>query len=170
MSMYNLIPFVIQWGTLITYWTDSPGIRKLPVSAQLLLALSSWLQNGCGSRRDHIPTCQSTVLAGLSLLVPLWVKESSPHGLWKVFPSHIIGQIIPNAHIYPCPVWLSWLGIIPQGERLPIRFLVRAHALVAGLVPSLGTYERQPIDISLSHRCFSPSLSLSFALSLKINK
>ena len=33
-----------------------------------------------------------------------------------------------------------------------------------------GTYKRQPIHVSLSHRCFSPSFSPSLPLSLKINK
>ena len=41
------------------------------------------------------------------------------------------------------------LGIIPQSERPPIQFSVRAHAWVAGSVPSLGAYERQLIDVSL---------------------
>ena len=37
--------------------------------------------------------------------------------------------------------------------------------------PSLGVCERQPVDVSLTHWCFSLSLSLSpsFSLSLKIN-
>ena len=50
--------------------------------------------------------------------------------------------------------WLRWLSIIPQSERSPVRFLVRAHAC----------------DASLSHQCFSPSLSPFLPLSLKINK
>ena len=36
--------------------------------------------------------------------------------------------------------------------------------------PWLEVCERQPINISLSHQCFSPSLSLSLSLPLKINK
>ena len=42
------------------------------------------------------------------------------------------------------------------------------HACFAGLVPSQGAFERQPIDDSLSHQCFSPSFSPSLPLSLKI--
>ena len=50
---------------------------------------------------------------------------------------------------------------------------------VSGSVPSQSTHlgcwpgsqsgacERQPIDVSLAHQCFSPSLSPSFPLSLK---
>ena len=53
---------------------------------------------------------------------------------------------------------------------------------VAGLIPSQGTclgcgpgpqvwvYERQPMDVSLTLLCFSPSLSPSLPLSLKLNK
>ena len=35
-----------------------------------------------------------------------------------------------------------------------------------GSLPSQGALERQPIDISLSQKCFSPSLSPSLPLSL----
>ena len=43
---------------------------------------------------------------------------------------------------------LSWLGIILQGRRLTVQFLVRAHAWVVGLFPSWGVCKRQPIDVS----------------------
>ena len=49
--------------------------------------------------------------------------------------------------------WLSWLG------RHPV------HQKVAGLIPSRGVYGKQSIEVSLSHQCFS--FSLSFFLSLK---
>ena len=52
----------------------------------------------------------------------------------------------------------------------PVWFLVRAHAWVEGSLPSRGVYERQPIDVCLSHQCFSPSHSHSFPLSRHINK
>ena len=67
-------------------------------------------------------------------------------------------------------MWLSWLAVIMQSKRLLVQFLVRVHAWVAGSVPSRDLYERKPIDVSLSHRCFSPFLSPSLPLSLKINK
>ena len=34
------------------------------------------------------------------------------------------------------------------------------HQKVAGSVPGQGAYERQPIDVALSHQCSSLSLSL----------
>ena len=36
--------------------------------------------------------------------------------------------------------------------------------------PQLGACKRQPIDVSLTQQCFTPSLSPSLPLSLKINK
>ena len=71
---------------------------------------------------------------------------------------------------YPWPGWLSSLGVILQSKRSPVWFPVRAHSCVLSLVPGQGTYERQPINVSLSHRCFSPSLSPCLPFSLKINK
>ena len=66
------------------------------------------------------------------------------------------------------------VGHHPQGEGSPVWFPVRAHAWVSGLVPGCGVVrvhnERQAIDVSLSRGCFSPSLSPSLPLSLKINK
>ena len=46
----------------------------------------------------------------------------------------------------------------------------QVHAWVAGSVLSQGAYKRQLIYVSLSHQCFSYSLSPSLPLSLKINK
>ena len=68
---------------------------------------------------------------------------------------------------------MARLGIIMPSEKLPVQFPVRAHALVAGSVPSWGTYRRQPIDTSLSLSLSlspsppSPSLSLSLKSKLK---
>ena len=63
---------------------------------------------------------------------------------------------------------LSWLAFILKSERSPVRFPVRAHALLAGSVPIWGMFGSQPMDVSLSHQCFS--LSPSLPLSLKINE
>ena len=67
----------------------------------------------------------------------------------------------------PWPLWLSWLGVVQKTGRSQVRFPVRAHAWVAGSVPSQGAYERQPTSVSVSHRCFSPTLSPSLPFSLK---
>ena len=57
-----------------------------------------------------------------------------------------------------------------QTERSLARFLVRVYAWVSASVPDQGVLKRQPTDVSLSHRCFSPFLCPSLPLSLKINK
>ena len=53
----------------------------------------------------------------------------------------------------PWLVWISWLVIALQTERLTVWFPVRAHAWVTGWVtgqvPRWGAYERQPINVSL---------------------
>ena len=58
-------------------------------------------------------------------------------------------------------MWLGGLGIVPQTERLLVRFRVRAHAWTAGQGPQLGAQEKQPIDVSLADQCSSPFLLLS---------
>ena len=64
----------------------------------------------------------------------------------------------------PWLVWLSGLRASLQTKGSLVQFPVRAHAWVAGQVPSDGAHERQPhIDVSLP-------LSPSFPFSLKINK
>ena len=80
----------------------------------------------------------------------------------EIEQSQLIDEKVPTL---PWPAWFSGLGVIPQSKRSPVQFLVRAHAWVAGSVP----WKRQPINVSLSHQCFSPSLSPSLTLSLKIN-
>ena len=56
------------------------------------------------------------------------------------------------------------VGVDLQSERSPVLFLVRVHGWVVGSVPSRGRYERQTTDVSLSHRCFSPSLCPSLTI------
>ena len=59
----------------------------------------------------------------------------------------------------------QWVGYRPQSKMSPVQFPAKAHAYVVGSVPGQGTY-----NVSLSHGCFSPSLSPSTPLSLKISK
>ena len=58
--------------------------------------------------------------------------------------------------------WCSSVGrsIVPWAKKSWVWFLVRAHPWVMGSVPSWGTYERQPIDVSFSQQRLSPPLSL----------
>ena len=41
-----------------------------------------------------------------------------------------------------------------------VQILVRAHTKVAGLMPMRGACGKLPMDVSLSHQCFSLSLPL----------
>ena len=75
-----------------------------------------------------------------------------------------------KTNCWPWLVWFSGLGIVPQTKRSPVWFPFRAHAWVVDQVPSWG-YERGNQSMFLfAHQCFSPYLSPSFPLSLKINK
>ena len=85
----------------------------------------------------------------------------------------------------PWPVWLCWLEHHPVTKMLQVRFLVRAHAWVAGLIPGPGAkvhnpqsghviagsgmYGMQPVCASLLRLCLSLCLSLFPPLS-KVNE
>ena len=80
--------------------------------------------------------------------ISIWTVQ-----IWKGY--HTVAQLVG------CPPakW-KFAGSIPaQGTFLGCRF-----------GPGWGMYKRQLINDSLSHQCFSPSLSLSFPFPLKINK
>ena len=67
---------------------------------------------------------------------------------------------------------LSW-SIVPYTERLRVQSPVKAQTWVAGSFPSLGTYRRQQMGASLSHRCFFLILiffSFPSSFSKKFNK
>ena len=64
----------------------------------------------------------------------------------------------------PWLMWLIWLGVVPQSKRLPVQFLVRAHAWVAGLSPGcVGEAIDQCFPLALMF--LSPSFSFPLALS-----
>ena len=57
----------------------------------------------------------------------------------------------------------QWVGILPQTERSKVRFQ-------SGHMPGSPVGGVEQMGVSLTHRCFSSSLSPSLLLSLKINK
>ena len=65
--------------------------------------------------------------------------------------------------------WLSGLSTSLLTNGLLVGFPVRAHAWVAGQVLN-REHVRGDQSIYFSHRCFSPSLSSSLPLSLKVKK
>ena len=68
---------------------------------------------------------------------------------------------------YLCPSCCGSVGCVLFHKRSQVQFPVRAHAWVVGSVPGQGVYGRQPVNVSLSHQCFSHSLNPSLPLSLK---
>ena len=70
---------------------------------------------------------------------------------------------VSKIFLSPWLVWLSGLSACLRTKGSLVRFPVRAHAWVAGQIPSGG-------HVRGNHWCFSPSLSPSLSHSLKINK
>ena len=67
------------------------------------------------------------------------------------------------------PVWLSWLSTILQNERL-VTSLIPSQGMCLGCLPGWGCI-REATSQYFLHWCFSPSLSPSLPLILKlINK
>ena len=83
------------------------------------------------------------------------------------FPKYSFVTLILKLTHLSWPVWVSWLELHPVIRESHVWFPVRANAWVVGLVPDWDAFERQPIDVSLSHWSFSSSLSPFLPLSLK---
>ena len=64
----------------------------------------------------------------------------------------------------------QWIECQPANQEVAGSIPCQGTCMGCGLGPSLGVCERQPADVSLTLQCFSPSLSPSLPLSLKINK
>lgn len=62
-------------------------------------------------------------------------------------------------------VWLSWLGIFPSTEKLPVRFLVRTHVWVVGWIPG-----RVCVGDSLSMLCSHINVSFPLLLPSPLSK
>ena len=64
----------------------------------------------------------------------------------------------------------QWIENQPLNRKVTVSIPSQGTCLGCSPVPWLRTCERQLISVSLAHLCFSPSLSSSLPLSLKINK
>ena len=64
----------------------------------------------------------------------------------------------------------QWIEHRPVNQKVASSIPSQGTYLGCGPGLQLGACERQPIDVSLTHGCFSPSLSPACPLSLKINK
>ena len=91
-----------------------------------------------------------------------WAFFSETNELWLI---HMIW--LSNRKKHPWLVWLSGLSIGLWTKRSQVQFPVRAHAWVAGQVPSWG-HARGSQLMFLSH--IDVSLTLSLPLSLEINR
>ena len=132
----------------------------------------SWTPQGCqagwarsapgGSSRDRKPAEAS--LANSFRDFTLRARTDVPNHI----PTRVGGRAACTHWLVLCwgpeisPCWVAPLsGALSATKRSRVRFPVSARAWVAGSVPGWGTYERQPIDVSFSHRCLSLSPSLS---------
>ena len=126
------------------------------------------------------PTCEKramyvTVELKIGLMLPYFHNKSRSGN--KMMQHAQTSSTRP----FPCVVFpippndsVRWLTVhhtgltrtVPCVGRRPIKPKVIVRFQVA--VPSRGGYQRQLIDVSLSHHCFSPSLSPTLPLSLKI--
>ena len=66
--------------------------------------------------------------------------------------------------------WCGPVDWVSPWEPKGCSFHPLSGHMPGGLGPQLGEYQRQPINASITHRCFSPSLSPVLPLCLKINK
>ena len=64
----------------------------------------------------------------------------------------------------------QWIECWPMNPRLVSLIPSQDMYLGCGPGPQLGVCKRQPANVSLTHTCFSPSLSPSLPISLNENK
>ena len=96
-------------------------------------------------------------------------KKCKFHVKYKRIMKILWSYMIKGLFIWDKKPWLMWLSALSAGlqtKGLLVHFPARAHAWVAGHVPSRGrgTWEAS------THWCFSPSLSPSLPLWGRINK
>ena len=63
----------------------------------------------------------------------------------------------------------QWTECQPVNQKVTSSIPSQSTCLGCGPGPQLGVWERQLIDVSLVHRCFSPSLSPFLPLPLVVN-
>ena len=85
--------------------------------------------------------------------------------LWYLSGNSVLWRIKNSCRSWPG--WLSWLKCHPVNWKMVGSIPGQGTCLGCRFGPSQGECKRQLIDVSLSHQCFSPSLSPSLPLSLK---
>ena len=64
----------------------------------------------------------------------------------------------------------QWIECWPLNQKVTSSIPTEGTCLGCRPGPHLGACDRQPVDVSLAHWCFSPSLSPFLPFSLKVNK
>ena len=83
---------------------------------------------------------------------------------------NVIGSFLSIKWILALTGVVQLVGCCFTKWKVVGQFPVRAHAWIGGSVHGQGAYGWQPINVCISHWYFSPSLSPSHPLSLKVNK
>ena len=112
------------------------------------------------SLKKRLQFTQSRITVGIQIKVV--VRESPPY-IWGIqvgLPDKVEDCYLLNLNFSPGQYGSVGWSIVLWTKGSGVQFLVRANTWVLGLVPGQGTYRSQPIDVSLSRRCVSPSLSL----------
>ena len=105
--------------------------------------------------------CRQVTQLSLGLLDEAEAGQGNPHLKDKKFIYRYYSHICSwkqNWTAQPQPAWPSGLSIFLQTERSLVRFLVGAHAWVAGSVPQLGRLQKAA-NRSFSLTWMVPSLS-----------
>ena len=127
-----------------TLWPGSPAPRHLPKRSQSICSHKDFAGK-------HLEQLICTSLKLETVQVSMKTRTN------KQVVVHADNKILLNKRnecIVPWLVWLSWL------EGCPL------YPKVVGSIPIRGEYERQPIEVSLSHLCFCLCYSLCLPLFL----
>ena len=99
-----------------------------------------------------------------------WLLYDLPELFWQAgVPSAFVFNVIRYYHLALASV-AQWIECWPVSRKIPGSIPGQGTCLHCGPGRWLGACKRQTIDASLTHCCFSPSLSPCLCFSPKINK
>ena len=87
--------------------------------------------------------------------------------IWNIL-LNILSIVLIKMQTPSLAEWLSWLNIILYTKRLQVRFLVRPHTQVVGMIPGQGVQKIDVCHIAIS-LCFSLSLTSPSLKSISIS-
>ena len=114
-------------------------------------------QHSAPDTADSLPPSVPSLLLWETLCAPLYLRVSPELETYK--PVYTLTRVTHQT----CKMGPGWVAqLVGVTSRLPkayeFDFWSGHMTQVAGLIPSLGAYGRQPINVSLSHQCFFLSL------------